>query len=368
MGRKNMERIGILTFHRTQNYGAVLQAYALCQALSVYDVVCIDYNPPKARMAGHYPHKLYHKHKSITYNLKHILKNVILKKNIKKEKKIHNFIETFIPVTKKKYYNLKQLKDAKQQFDILISGSDQIWNPHLTGGELDTAYFLSFGNKYQKKIAYASSAGSHMFNETEKEIVKNSLSSFHAIGVREKILKNQINKILGNTARTVVDPTLLLTKKDWLKISAPLDDLEDFLLVYSFGNCKLCEKIARRLSKSLNVKIITINKKIKDAISRKDLGIQEFIGLFNKAAFIVTNSFHGTIFSIIFRKKFFSAWYSDNPYRAQNLLNGLGLESRLIKNKEQFDKAEVAVNYTIAEKKLTELRQASLDFLNDAVS
>jgi len=360
-------KIGILTFHRVYNYGALLQAYALIAALKEHDVVYIDYLQQDRE-----------EHSKVRLTLKNgilnLLKNAVVKYvyniNTKRYKKIDDFIKYFIPLSEKKYHSIEDFKDEPVSYDLLISGSDQIWNPIFTGGSLDPVYLLDF-SKNSKKIAYASSAGSYEFNDSELKYLKDKLRDFSFIGVREKFLNDQIKPHVNHTLSTVLDPTFLLNATEWEKIIKPVKLDYDYVLLYSFDYNEVTIQTAYEVAQKLGLKIISIvpkfNKDKRIDTILNDIGPQEFLGLFKNAKFIVTNSFHGTCFSVNFRKDFFSIYKENNADRAINLLKQFDLENRLVKSTLDLDLSTLQVEYELCEKSIIKEVESSINQLHDSI-
>jgi hypothetical protein len=362
-----MKKIGILTFHRTHNYGAVLQAYALAKALSAHQVEYIDYVHPRSRMAQvHCNHKLYDTKNSVMLNAKHFVRHYLLRRHLKKEKKIQYFIKHYVPISKNQYICAAELEVIQNQYDVLISGSDQIWNPDLTGKEMDPNYWLAFGNDQIKRMSYASSAGSYTFNETEKTKIKRYLSGFHAISVREASLQRELSDLTSKSIEVVGDPTFLLEKSAWDEIATPSLAYE-YLLLYNFGNCNTCLYAAQSIADQLGVKLLSLGRKVPHGTTLSNCGIQDFLGLFKNARFVITNSFHGTIFSLIFNRNFFSVWYNDNPYRALDLLERVNIRERIIKAKSEILNVPLELEFDEVNKKVDEIRMQGLSFLTAAI-
>lgn len=362
-------RIGVLTFHRTFNYGGVLQAFALCSFLKSYDVKCVDYIEPN--IAQHCGHPVYASYKSLLENIKHFVKYYICRHGYKKERKLGDFISKNMPLTDLQYLSFNELQRDGDNFEILISGSDQIWNPQLTGNKIDPAYFLKFSSR-AKKISYASSAGSYRFNDKELGILKDLLADFSAISVRESQLKHQISHF-KNDVEVVLDPTFLLDVKSWRQISVPISGVCDkYVLLYTFDNCRNTVEVAQHISDKLGAKVVGIGSSFfrEKGVDLKfpDAGIEEFLWLFENAEFVVTNSFHGTVFALIFRKNFFSVLKEKNPYRVSNLLSSIDLISRLINNRKDIDNIDLIVDYSVAGRLLFELQNNSRKFLEDAIN
>ena len=171
------KKIGILTFHNVYNYGGTLQAFGLMYALRQHDVLCVDYIQ-EAR-DEHY-NSIVSKNYSLKQNIKNIIKKGIFKEGVQKRKAFDLFFIKHLKLTKNKYTSSESLKEIENIFDILISGSDQIWNPFFSDGIIDTNYLLGFTSKV-KKMAYASSAGSYSFSKEEKVILAKYLKEYTKI-------------------------------------------------------------------------------------------------------------------------------------------------------------------------------------------
>lgn len=362
-------KIGILTFHMAHNYGAMLQAYALCEKLNQMDLQCevIDYRIP-AIYNWHRKDNftsLVSKNGSIIGSLKYIKR--ILTRYYTKDKRwynFHKFMVEDIKLSKDTYEDIGELKNLN--YDTYICGSDQIWNTEHSGG-IKSGYFLDFAPSSSKKIAYAASKGNPKIADEEKEAFKSLLSEFYAIGAREQGLVTSLKEIGLKDAQLVLDPTLLLKKDDWSKI-AICRDYKDYILVYKIKDHSELYECARKVSRETGYKIIEISynrtEGADDIIQLQDCGPREFLGLFSNASYVVTNSFHGTCFSIIFNKKFLSVPYLGLQDRMESLLQLLDLEDRKVKDLENIN-----LNKDIDYDKVNELlnieREKSIKFLRE---
>ena len=361
------KKIGVMTFHNVYNYGGMLQAYALIYALNSKGAVCIDYIQEDREK--HY-NVIFSKDYSLKHNLKNFVKKIILKENEAKNNAFKLFMKEYLPITNSRYSSSDDLDKLNDEFDVFISGSDQIWNPIFSGGAIDLNYLLEFSDK-TKKVAYGSSAGSYLFSELEKETLANSLNKFQHIGVREAFLQEQLNSSVQKKIATVLDPTLLLRAGDWRKISKPMNIKDDYVLLYSFDNNESCLKIANIVAKKLKCKVLTIcpklfNNKGTD-IQLKAVGPREFIWLFENSKFVVTNSFHGTCFSVNFRKNFFSIYKKSNPYRVLGLLDSIGLSGRIVKEVNGINSINWQIDYNSIEDRIEEVVSFSNDFLAKSI-
>ena len=205
-----MKKIAIVTFQKSYNYGALLQAFATQKVIENMGFECelIDYvNKDEKKENVMFSYK---KNIGLKNNIKNIIRNVFLLSYFIRKK---NFEPFFNKMKLSKSLKSDQNLDVFfEQYDSVIAGSDQIWNPLITGGQLEKVFLLDF--KANNKLSYASSCGSYIY-ENEKNYLKNCLSDFSVVNVREPFLKEQLQKIGIKNVNVVLDPTLLLTKEEW---------------------------------------------------------------------------------------------------------------------------------------------------------
>lgn len=248
-----MKKIGIITIHSDLNYGAALQAYALNQYLrnNGYDSEIINYvkipNHPRQ-----YPFPI-----NIAYWLM----------NRPRFKRYRNFLSSSISV--KTWNSVDELmKGFDEPYDVLISGSDQVWNPTCGGliDKLNPCYYLAFADncKY-KKVAYASSLGSYRFNKEEKSIVSKWLNEYAHLSTREQAGKEHLETFLDKDIKVVLDPTLLLNREDWLKVSHPVRKMvkEKYVLVYYIDEIAECVEYARKVADANGWKVAMMSNTAK---------------------------------------------------------------------------------------------------------
>lgn len=364
-------RIGLITIHNANNYGAVLQTFALVNVLSTYGKVeVINYDnrhiSRDSDLIRFYPsiHGLLGTGKDIF-------------RIIPRRKAIGKFLEfrnRYINTTQ--LYSKRKLQQNKlDKFDIYISGSDQIWNPACVSRKkvLDSIYFCDFTSSEKKKISYASSLGSYSFSSSEKEQLKIYLKDFTHISVREKEAQLFLNDLLSLNVEHVLDPTLLLSKQEWLdsfKIKEN-DSAEKYILLYSVPRSKLLAKTVDYISKKLNLKVIAINQSLttgaKVSQQIRDAGPIEFLSYFSSASFVITDSFHGTCFALNFAIPFVSVSAGKNINRVQSLLSIVGLEDRILKEEEQLKEMKFKINFDSAHKRLEKAKEESKNYLSRAI-
>ncbi|ANQ15900.1 polysaccharide pyruvyl transferase family protein [Vibrio natriegens] len=310
---------GILTIHSVYNYGAMLQAYALAKFIENqgHKVEIIDYQPYNIYKAYNFYFCDIFKRPRGAASL---LKQKLLYKQ--KFKRFTSFVDRKIPLSNIKYSDASNLKNTN--YNTIISGSDQIWNPYITGR--DKAFLLDFTDDCQK-IAYSSSFGVSSIDEEWSSVVSGNLSKFSSIGVREKSGKDIINNILPEKdVELVLDPVFLLDPSHWRKLAnQDLTPNFEYVLVYSLETNNEVVEHAKALAKQHNLKIVTIHPFKNDYqfadVCINDAGPAEFVDLIDKASYIVTNSFHGTAFSILLNKRFSCILHSKTGTRMTNLFS-----------------------------------------------
>ena len=352
--------VGIIT-KMSKNYGAVLQAYALKRSIEKlgHSTSVINYNGA----VGNDTYLLYKKgfgYFTFKYNIHRLLHRRDLKNSIKKfqDFRLKNFNLTT------PYVNYTSLKKTPPKASIYVVGSDQVWNPKILFSPI---YYLRFGNDGATRISYAASFGEKNIHPDYKNVIKKYLEKFDAISVREDSGAALVHE-LGLNAKVVLDPTLLLGKDEWAKIAkAPLNIPEHFILCYFLHYPPQIDYILKQIKEVYKVTVVNIAtdvgiKKIGD-VQRWDIGPEEFIWLFQNADAVVTSSFHGTVFSIIFDRPFYTLSLNKHDGRLFSLLNTLRLDNHLIHDPEKFDYNIFHTTYAGSDEIIERLRGLSLSYL-----
>lgn len=363
--------IGLLTFHFVENYGAVLQAYALEKTLTQlgHEVQIIDYRPQY--LSNQYKlidNSIFHnlRIKDGKLFLKLLLANIItLPWRIRKKFYFHKFIQHSLILSKETVFSYEDFSKFQEKYDAIVLGSDQIWNIDITGGKLDKAFFGEFAEKKLKKISYAASVGKDKIDESYKNELIKHLKCLDEISVREASLKKVLEKKYNNIT-IVCDPVFLLEKKDWDGYIIPQKNVKSYVLIYTLEDNNLIEEYAKKVANfyKIGIKRITLFKQIKHSQGKEYCGIDplEFLNLIYYSEVIVTNSFHATAFSIIFEKNFYVVSHSTRGSRTTDLLKKYHLSNRIIRNNKQ---AISSINYEQLKIKedIAKERKKSLDFL-----
>jgi len=363
-----IKRIGIITFHGF-NYGAILQCYALQQVLCEMGYITenIQYTPSSEKLM--YPIKI-----KVQKQLRSVVFSLIYKERIKKNISFH---AQYLSTSGIKYLGKEDIMTNPPLYDAYITGSDQVWNPKITNG--DEIYFLSFVPNEKKKIAYAASFGVREIDNQYNQLYCKLLNEIDYLSVREETGKSIVKKLTGRDSEIVLDPTLLLDKLKWLKISSSSGYRCPFIFCYHMARNKNVSRFiyrnSRILGKKRNLDVVHLGEKeyLKLFFWRKNnysAGPSDFIEMFKYSKYVFTNSFHGVVFAIIFNVNFYfitdSTDLRENSLagRVQSLLHNLSLENRIIdcsktKNIPSFEK----INFAEVESLLYKLQVQSKKFL-----
>ena len=361
-------KVGILTFHNTNNYGASLQSYALCKYLNSIniDAEIIDYQNSKMKNDLL---KVYKIPEGFLNKLKYYL---LYKSKSKKKMKEFQDFKKYYKLSNDNYDENSNLSKIANNYDYIVVGSDQVWNYNIT--QNDWNFFLQFAPK-EKRVSYAASIGLDEIDKDIQPIIKRLLVDFNHISVREEKAKEIVFSLTQRKAELVVDPTLLLKKEDWGKIVGKRKIRENYILLYSFGLTDSMLSFAQKLSEQKNMKIVQIDGSLKNMlkkrwVSARGYGPQSWVNLFYYADYIITNSFHGTAFSINFEKQFFIELLPPPAKvnsRLINIINTFGLQSRFIDNIND-DTVDEKIDYETVKNKLNSLRSFSAEFIERFVN
>jgi len=333
------------------NYGGCLQAYALYQSLKKYeeDVKIIEYYPFSSNK-----------------NIKYFLKSIIY---YKRNKRFSDFRNSFMDIL----HTNNILKDDFKS--IYIVGSDQVWNPCIDF-EIRKNYYLKFVNDKSRKNSYAASIGVDIIDNDKDNIklISDMLLDFNFITVREKTANTIISNIVDAKISTVLDPTLLLTSYEWEKLITKNVQKEKYICVYTLGlDNQYCESI-NYISELCGFKIVDIyyKKRFNNELrNENNYGPVEFISSIYNSEFVITNSFHGTVFAVLFHKKFITITRGNMNSRIYDLLSILGLEDRIVSEEKIKTHSKELINkdidYIKVDKILEIERKNSLNHLKEMI-
>lgn len=381
-------RIGIIThYYKSLNYGGVLQAYALCRYLSEqgYEAQQICYD--RSKDPPFWGCRLF---KIMGRPLLKVIRKKQKQKSVsdeqrerfqKREEAISQFRQNFIPHTKQ-VYTAKDIQKSNRQFDIFIVGSDQVWHPYA----VCDAYLLDFVESRTPKIAYAASFAVDRLDHRQARRYQKSLSSFSAISVREKSAIGLLERMNILNAQVVLDPTLLLTKTEWDQICDPRCVSQNYLFCYFLGSSIEQRKAAVKYAQKNGLAIVTLPNLGGEFVRECDevfgdiqlyaVAPQQFVSLIKYADAVITDSFHASVFSIIYQKDFLVFPRDDLTEissRISDLLQVFSMSDRFLKVSEEITEKNVE---DVLSKKVSKIltdayvnaKKKSIDFLKGQIN
>lgn len=354
-----MKRVAIITFHENNNFGAHLQMYGLYRKLNDlgYDCFLLNYRCERVFRVGA-PHPL-----KFTLNLKDLYIDLVYgTQKRKKYAKLMDFQNQY--VTKKtKQYDINSIKKITESFDAYIVGSDMVWGLDVT--DHDYTYFLDFVPSKTKKLTYGSSIGKS-WTEEERRKIADLLKDFTYLSVREHETANRLNHMIGKLPDVVCDPTMLLSKDEWMPFVAPRQKREKYVVVYfnSKDNKALNDAKAYAQKNGYKVYLIGIEMSKKGYECLPAYSIENFLSLIFYAEAVFTASYHGMLFSLYFHKKLF--YYLRHPEsRMLTVSARLNVEQRDATQSDIFTLEDI--NYQEVDKRIEEYRNYSITQLTAAI-
>lgn len=356
-------KTGILTYHRSHNYGAVLQAVALRKVLEKlgHDARYLDYWPRYQRnMYKIIPRRVFNSLSGIRKVKYLISTGMRLPDILKRRRRFNKFIGEHISPF---------IIPVGERTDCIIFGSDQIWRkqPGLNY-KLNPVYFGEGVNNTNMRVSYAASMGIINLTDEDKRNIWNWLHRFDSISVRESDLKDSLSEIGLTGIEVTLDPTLLISKEEWTKI-IPMQNEEEkdrYLVVYDLQMKAFDMNAVREFAKRKNLSIKILKGSVDEVFPNEEnmqtAGPAEMVRCIAKADYIFTSSFHGLVFSIIFRRPFYVS-YIENGGRAESLLSMVNLDDRMIQAGEKYIPELGAIDYNKVDEILDLHREKSLDFL-----
>lgn len=325
-------KIGIITFHRAFNYGALLQCYALSKYLinQGYDVEVVDYFPSYFRKSYSLGIPSLKSKNGFKNKVATLLEYILTIRTKSKRYASFKQFYDYIPLSDTQY-DEKSLNLGK--YNIVIWGSDQVWNPKITHNDKN---FIASVHKHegQEFVSYAASTMLYGGSD-EIDYYSSILNNYDKVSVREKLLNDYLNGIKGSTSSLVLDPVFLLKKEQWASIAQAPKRKKGYLLLYTVPTHPKIKEITNKIAKDKGLDVIELAANVKmksDFDCDYQASPQEFLGYFLNADFVVTTSFHGTAFSVIMRKQFVTIQLGGSvDDRAKSLLSSFGLEGRAVK-------------------------------------
>lgn len=368
-------KVGLMTCF-VDNYGACLQAYALQQTIikSGNDVDIIKYIGEQ----GYEPDRGWKKW--IRNPLfRWVRKKTNLNYNFYCERKeaFDLFRDNYLKFSSISFHSFKELKNKANSYDMFVCGSDQIWNPNLYHGN-NPSYYLDFAQKGKKRIAYAPSLGISKVPTEYQESMRELLNRMDVLSSREKTGSNIVEELCGRKCRTVLDPTLLLTREEWNTIIEKPSVTKKYIFCYVFGDQEYIGRFIRKVREKTQLPILAIpfseRERTSDFQEVKGAGPQDFVRLIQYASLVITDSFHATAFSCNLNTPFYCLLRNRDGdknnmnSRVLDLLSMLKLEDRLITGDGDIsNNISLDVDFSLSNKILSEKRDEDMKFLFESL-
>lgn len=365
-------RIYIITLHRAQNYGSILQTLALQNKIEElgHQAFVMDYYPERFTNKGLLTRL---KGKSNKLNNPILLlaaKILILPSYYKKEKQFDKFLKR-IHLVKPTFATNEEAKGNFSDAEAYCAGSDQIWNSHWNEG-VEKALYLDFVPKGKLCFSYAASIGLSEIPENEVEETKNLLNKFEYISLREDKGVELVADLGRKDAVQSLDPTLLMTREEWNQYVDNKYANDKYILTYNLHHDPEIDKYAHALSKKYGIKVRNISYNWHDIVRKGHLvwcpTVEEFLGLVKHAQYVVADSFHATVFSVIFEKQFVTITPEIASSRLSSLLKILGLGKHNISSFIDTSVIEERIDYTKVKDIIASERKKSMEYLKNVTS
>lgn len=364
-------KIGIVTIHQGLSYGSVGQAYALYTFLRRrlnQQPELINFLPWK-EFFGFYP---WLKITSLKEFIRFIAYVYQLPRKLNKTLKFTQFKNRHLSYSAR-YTEYSEVVSKSNVYDVLLSGSDQV----LRASKPDKMYrfhYLDFSPSNTRRLMYAGSFGRVYIPEDRKQEVRDLLQKFNALSCREDEASDLVQQVAGFRPEVVLDPVHLLSPGDWRIIAKPVKRIKgEYILVYMLLRHEKVMDIAKRIKELTNLKIVlldaSVQSKYKADTIVTDAGMEEFVWLFDNARYVVTNSFHGTSFSVIFGKPFFSYNIPEPGFivRSQSFLARIGCQDRIISDASEVSEANLNIDYDSIDLEYQKHRALSITFLKQHI-
>lgn len=362
-------KIGILTFPNSTSYGAVLQMYALYKSVEKLgaEAEIINYHNSFMKQRKHY--RSLNSLSQGKRTLKNIAIRIVHSRQIVSFRDFEKKMRMYPP---KPEQDISMISNVGMRYDAVICGSDQVWNAHITGGDMH--FYLDFCRENTKRISYAPSFGKVAYSYGMEDQIKQELGKFSHISVREQEGQHYVEQTTGRRPELVLDPTFLLHRKEWEVLEKAYAIPQDgYIVYYAIRSSATLLNFCRELAEKENKKIVIIGgnflKRYKNKDCRvtyaPDLSPEEWLYVIHHADYVVTNSFHGTAFSIHYQKDFYVEFSSDTNSRLEEIIQLCALEDRVIDHVNL--QCSTPIDYASVECRLAQRREQSLAFLQNAI-
>ena len=367
-----MKKALLITRHAVPNYGSLLQTVATTELFKTcgVEMVVLDYVPEMEKPENLYiPMMQKYKHNKI----KRMLYAILRKPDFQHMGNSFRRYEHDMLSLTQEYNSLESLENqAFDEYDFFVTGSDQVWGP-IALSEYDPAFFWSFLSTEKKRIGYSASFGRIDFGKETRLKMSEFLKKYIAITVRENSAVELLTGMGIGNVQQVLDPVLMLTKNEWQKYMGDKTVVQGrYILVYQVHDNPKMNQYAKKIAKVLNLKLVRVSNSYIHIIRGGEFcylpSPADFLRLFADAQFVLTNSFHATVFSLIFNKPFAVVDSGTTNTRIDSLLKLVHQERRQIKDFNDFSQTSEAIDFDEVNKLLSAYREHSLAVVKDIVN
>lgn len=365
-----MKKVMYFTRHAVANYGSVLQSYATQKAIEATgnEAVCINYY-----RADEKPNRLVNTRLLTSKWNKNFLTKLVF---LVTQKPVYRYADMkfkkfreILKITEKEYNTQQDLKENCPVADVYMTGSDQVWNT-VTCGEIDPVYFMSFLDEGKKRVAYAGSFGGSKVLEKDREKIGKWLKKYDTVTIRENS-GVEIAQSLGVEATQVLDPTFLLSKKQWQEIMPIKKEKKPYVLVYQLHPNKAFVKYAKAFAEKKGLQLIRISHCFHHIVrSGKFVCCPtpgEFLSYIYNAEYFLTDSFHGTAFAIGLNTQFVNVLPNSYSERIASILQLIGYENRILRSYDDFTVADEKIDFKKVNEKIEKERKKSIEILRKMI-
>lgn len=352
-----------VTFHHTTNYGALFQMFALHSKIKEmgHENLVLETKLPSS------------KKKKPTKNLKDFFRNAYINycKKLRKDEMLalnrsfFTFKKSHVEFTRP-YTSMDDLRNNAPEVDCMITGSDQVWNMSTVPSMIPSR-FLDFGNPNAIRFSFAASIENMKYTDEQKEYAKQQLRKFKGVSLREKSACDFLESFTGLKTECLLDPVFLLRKEEWKTIAKEPRIQGPYILCYQVLSNKLMQKVVNKLKKATGYPVVAICnvpfKWIRADYSFFDVSPEEFLGLYSNAAIIVTTSFHGTAFGVLFNKPTYTITKSISSNRISDLMHLMGLDEYVVKRENKL--ASTSIDWDRVNHVINQERERSFSFLHE---
>lgn len=374
-------KAAIITLHTVSNYGSCLQTYATQTIIERFgfEVEIIDYyrkdNLPEYAVEKAFNGRRLQKYQGLWQKAPWLKKALSLPMGVivkRQRKPFDDFRKTYLALSNRMYRSAEELNENPPEADVYFTGSDQVWNSIWNQG-FEEPYYLTFAPEGKKRIAFAASIGRESIDEWEKPLMRNALSMYSAISMRETSGVAILNSLGFSDVELVLDPTLMLTKNEWSKIaSMPPGVNKPYILVYQLNRNSEFVSYVESVAAKYGLDVVKISYGVYDVMKSANTliapSVNDFIGLFMNASYVITDSFHATAYSLNFEIPFTVIAPERFSTRIASILALTGTEDRMLNSVDDVTMFERPIDFPYAANKLCTMRESTMSFLIKALT